>query len=404
MKLRVLLRGRLVSEQDLPGIFNAEYFPEDRRSEAALKRLYDNDYHFRNRLLGERLHENKRSIRRLLFSEYGYGMQREGLDIGYVKDRKGIYSDLSKALSLMNEALKGADNKKDYLDDVFAGKVNEAITIYHKALEEASDDKKARIDPKVSTLIHYNLALAFYGLQKYDDAQSWLAKATSGEGPAKGRAQYLENRIANKIRRLNAREISVDESLPMESGSPTLMNDSSDAGDFIILKSGDSVKVKFLMPSRETMPYGDSVWLQDKIIVWNNNKRMEATARELVGYSYNGVYRHAIRSTEDGSSVPPVMSYKFCKMVESGAISVYDCYNVEPSFRDATRLIVATQGWYTKGEDTFKVMFLNFNRGVSKLVEDYPDLAEKVRGGTYEREDFNKVVREYNQWAATQKK
>ena len=41
---------------------------------------------------------------------------------------------------------------------------------------------------------------------------------------------------------------------------------------------------------------------------------------------------------------------------------------------------------------------LNFKKEVSKLVEDYPELSEKVKAGDFKRNDFEKIVYEYNRW------
>jgi hypothetical protein len=54
--------------------------------------------------------------------------------------------------------------------------------------------------------------------------------------------------------------------------------------------------------------------------------------------------------------------------------------------------------YYKKGDQLLEVMFLNFNRGVSKLVADYPELSERVKNGAYQREDFVKIISEYNEW------
>lgn len=403
MKLRVMVKGRLLAENDLPSAFTKDYSPQNRNSLEAMQREFDQDYHFQGRLVSDRLEENGKYLKNMLASEYGEGMHNEFLTVLYVKDKKGIYPDINQAMSLMVDGLKYAHNNANYLDDQFKSKINQALELYNKALMESSDDKKARIDPKVTTLIHYNIGLAYYCLRQYNQAQEWLEKAMAGDGNTRYTAKHLLDLVADKKQRMAATPVSVDMSVPAENDVPTA-KDIGSGGDFIILKSGDSVRVKFIMPSRETMPYGDSLWLQDQIIVWNNDKRIEAYPGELKGYVYQGIYRQSIEWRVDASKAPMKVTYKFCKCTEYGAISLFDCYNVEPSFTDKSRMVVQTERWYAKGNEISRAMFGNFKKNVSKLVEEYPELSSKVAEGAYERNDFQKIIKDYNLWVKAQPK
>jgi hypothetical protein len=56
--------------------------------------------------------------------------------------------------------------------------------------------------------------------------------------------------------------------------------------------------------------------------------------------------------------------------------------------------------YYRKNDQFLEVMFLSFNRTVSKLVSDHRELSEKVRSGGFKRNDFLGIIKEYNTWTA----
>jgi len=162
--------------------------------------------------------------------------------------------------------------------------------------------------------------------------------------------------------------------------------------------------VRFVMPSHDSMPFGDSVWMEDQIIVLKDNKRVEIYPQEIHGYSYKGVYKESLRWVKDMNTSPWTYENKFCRRLVSGAIPVYKYYYVTTSMQNRTKQIVATRMYYRKGDQLLEVMFLNFNRGVSKLVADYAELSERVKNGAFQREDFVKIIEEYNAWAKNKSK
>ncbi len=414
MKIRVVAKGQVITEQDLAGFFTTQYYPQNRSSLSSLQQEYNNDYSFKDGLRYERTEQRKAEVRNWLFSNYGYGMAGDRVNVGYVKDKKGEYADLLKAFSLLYNAIAGASKKIDYLNDTFKQQVNEAIGIWEAALKEASEDKNARIDPKVSAMIYGNLALAYYELNDFDKAEEWIKKITKAAafnteqvafelkpGIADKRARFVANGFVNGVQPDMIDRGFAKPSLAKEDMAPSVSEPVVVKGgprDYIVITPGDTMDVRFIIPSHDVMPFGDSVWMEDEIIVLKDNKRVEIYPKEIHGYSYKGVFRQSLTWVKDMNTSPWTYEHKFCQRVLSGAIPVYRYSYVTTSMHDRTQKIVATRMYYKKGDQLLEVMFLNFNRGVSKLVADYPDLSERVKSGAYQREDFVRIIREYNEW------
>jgi tetratricopeptide (TPR) repeat protein len=402
-KMRMANKAQTINESDIPGSFTTEYYPEDRSSQTALQRAYDNDFYFINGLKYKRVGELRSELRGMLADRYGYGMVNEMIEIAYIaKDKKEEYADLNKAMSILHEAFTYAGNKKEYLDDFFKSKINDAIVIYEKELLESSDDKKARIDPFVTGMIYYSLSLAYYGLQEFDKAVDIHAKIKAAGRNDGSVYNHVLRSIADKRARLAANGLMKGGVANVEAVSPALpQREDTSPKDYVIGLRKDTVFVQLIMPSKEVMPLGDSLWLQDQVFVVKGSENIQLLPGEIQGYSYGGVYRESTTYLEDMKTQPWTYSKKFCKRTLQGAISMFRCYKSVPGFRDPTRLVVESRMWYKKDGEPQTVGFLNFKKEVAKLVEDYPELSEKLKAGAYERDDFEKIVHEYNQWKKT---
>ncbi len=403
-RIRLLAKGEVITEQDFPGFFNTEYYPRNRNSESGIQQEYDNDYHFKNKLLGDRVDDRKREIRDWLFSNYGYGLTPRLIDVGTVKDKKGEYADVSKGFSLMMTAFASTDQKKNYLDDDYKSKLREAIGIFEKTLTEFSTDKKARIDEKVAAMLHYNIALAQYGLHELDDAEERLTLVKDGTRPTQTAAYRLKEEIQDRRMRLVANGLMKGEMpAPLPRPSQQAVTAPPKMGtnyrDYLVFSSGDTLDVKFVMPSREVMPYGDTLWLQDKVIVIEEGKPTEILARDIMSFAYNGVIRETFSKVVDTSTTPFKIEYKMCARIETGVISLYNCHEVAASFSDPNKKFVKSFPYYKKGDKFEVAVFGNFNRGVSKLVSEHSELSERVKNGAFMKDDLAKIVREYNAWA-----
>jgi hypothetical protein len=125
------------------------------------------------------------------------------------------------------------------------------------------------------------------------------------------------------------------------------------------------------------------------------------------GYFYKGVYRETLTWTKDMNTKPWTFEKHFCKRIVNGAIDVYERYEVKPSFRDPSEMVVVKTLWYRNNKkDPYNVLaagWLNFNKGVSKLVSDYTALSELVKNGEFKSDQFIKIAEEYNLWAANAK-
>jgi hypothetical protein len=87
------------------------------------------------------------------------------------------YSDLDTAVARMRDAAMIISTKKDIASA--EPLINEAVTIWKKALEETDlVNKKARINEEISTGLQYNTGIAYAWLRKFDLCREWMTKAS----------------------------------------------------------------------------------------------------------------------------------------------------------------------------------------------------------------------------------
>lgn len=405
-RIRVLAKGQVITEQDFPGYFTTEYYPSNRNSLTILENEYNNDYHFRNVLLGKRIDERKYQIRDWLFSNYGFGLTPRLIEVATVKDKKGEYPAISKGFSLLMTAFASTDKKTNYLDEEYKAKLKEAIALFEKELTEFSEDRKARINEKVAAMLHYNIALAQYGLHELDEAESRLALVKEGTRSVQTEAYRLKEEIQDRRMRLVANGLMKGDLPPPlpKPADPYSANAKTNFHDYIVLVSGDTLAdVKFILPSRDVMPYGDSLWLQDQVIIIEDGKTIEIKAQNINAYSYNGKIRETRTWYDKEATLTFNTAYQMCERLEMGAISLYKCHSIETSMRDPNRKFVRTFPYYKRDKLFNIAVYGNFNKGVAKLVADYPELSARVASGEFMEGDLLKVIREYNAWAESKK-
>jgi hypothetical protein len=403
-KLRITCKGKLIADQDLPGNYSTGYFPRDRTSLTNLQQEYDNDFYFLDGLRQKRVEDRVIEIRNYLASNYGKGIFFEIIDVGYVKDKKGLYDDVNKPYALILNAFEYAHKKQTYLDETYKSKLSEAITQIEEVLKESSDDKKARIDPKVTAMLQYNKALALWGLHEMNKAEEQLTKIEKVSVNTLGVKLSLKNKIQDRRARLAVNGLlggPVYVAAEITPSAPLLIKPTR---DYVVGRAGDTLDVRFINPSLDVMTYGDSVWLQDRIIIMKGDKRVELNPPDIHGYCFKGVFRESLIWQKNTNNTTVEYEKKFCQRIVSGPISVYRYYNVINSFSDPREKVVTKKMYYKKDDKLREVMFLNFNKGVSKLIVENKELSERVQSGAYGREDFSKIMEEYNVWSKANKK
>ncbi|MEO5600889.1 MAG: hypothetical protein ABIR06_08180 [Cyclobacteriaceae bacterium] len=402
-KLRIIRNSGQVTEQDLPGFFQTKYHGRQADTEIGLYTQFEKDYSFLGHLQEERISHTVEELKEIIFSLYGYGVKSQYISIGYVKDKNGEYKDITKAMSLTRDAFLYATNKREYLDENFKTKVREAASILLAASSESSLDKKARINPKVSGMIHYNLALLSFGLQEHDSAINYIEKIKNASKNTEVEAYDLREIINEHKSRFTAncrlsnsnKPLTIDPTLPLTFSA----NLQSSEKNYLVDLLADTVQVQFILPATQAMPFGDSVWIQKKVVIsQKDDKPLELYPDNLLGFCYNGTYYESLWWIEDITTKPWTIARNFCKRILSGTIPVFTCNEVITDEEGYQK--VSSKMYYKKNDQFLEVMFLNFNKSVSKLVSTNQELSEEVRNGSFKREDFLQILKEYNAWGA----
>ncbi|MDA9881940.1 hypothetical protein N9C33_04010, partial [Crocinitomicaceae bacterium] len=119
-------------------------------------------------------------------SQFGYVMKSRKAEIYSVKKFKSYdYTDVTNAYSIATSALSKVSQDRDRSGAM--DKLEEAINAIKLILEESNpNDKKTRINPKVTAMLHCNLAELLIWQGEFDRADASVNLAiNSGEGKAK---------------------------------------------------------------------------------------------------------------------------------------------------------------------------------------------------------------------------
>lgn len=122
------------------------------------------------------LQDNLLFIQNLVNDRIGYKHQDRSISLSYVKDKKGVYTDLLVAFNNLSAGLKLL------IDDEVASeeKLKKSIAIYEEALDESDmNDKKARINKNISYAVFFNLLECYFATEKLDKAESILTNLNS---------------------------------------------------------------------------------------------------------------------------------------------------------------------------------------------------------------------------------
>lgn len=122
------------------------------------------------------LQDNLLFIQNLVNDRIGYKHQDRSISLSYVKDKKGVYTDLLVAFNNLSAGLKLL------IDDELASeeKLKKSIAIYEEALDESDmNDKKARINKNISYAVFFNLLECYFATEKLDKAESILTNLNS---------------------------------------------------------------------------------------------------------------------------------------------------------------------------------------------------------------------------------
>ncbi|MBD3638067.1 MAG: hypothetical protein HUJ25_12000 [Crocinitomicaceae bacterium] len=113
------------------------------------------------------------------------------------------YNDLTNAYTLANQGYSMISQKRDR--SAAHAKINEAINIWKQMLTESDlNDRKARVNDKVTALLYTNLTEAYIWLSDFDTAEMYMNQAiNSGVGKFKRAASDLTGLLNERKLRWN---------------------------------------------------------------------------------------------------------------------------------------------------------------------------------------------------------
>ncbi|HAS46382.1 MAG TPA: hypothetical protein DCS93_38230 [Microscillaceae bacterium] len=126
------------------------------------------------------------------------------LGVGKVKGKGDRLPDVQNAYDLTNEAIDALNEKKT---ETSTTKLKEAIKIWKKALTESNVKKrKARVNDRITRMLHYNLALGHYLLHDLTNCRKFAAESKKIRG-IRHRAYALEKLADDKEKRYKINQV-----------------------------------------------------------------------------------------------------------------------------------------------------------------------------------------------------
>lgn len=120
------------------------------------------------------------NIKKILISNFSYAPVKKNIKIAGGKAKKFNYSDLDKAKEHIQTAFDMISDKVKA--EKYTEELNKAVSIWENALKESSESKKARINKEISSMLNYNLCIAFWWMHKFDEAIEYAEKALKLNG------------------------------------------------------------------------------------------------------------------------------------------------------------------------------------------------------------------------------
>ena len=146
------------------------------------------------------LQDNLKVINHMVNDRIGYERTEETFELNFVKSKNESHNDLLDAFNAANLGFKmlGTNEAQG------AMKLNEAIGIWNKALEESDiDNKKARIDKDITIAIYFNLLEAYFALRNTaaaDEILKTMGRMDISNREKKQREAYEQAYIDLKLR------------------------------------------------------------------------------------------------------------------------------------------------------------------------------------------------------------
>ena len=111
----------------------------------------------------------------ILASNFSFLPVTKKIKIASGKGKKLDYSDLDMAIQYMEKAFEMISSESDSKN--VNTELNKAIAIWENALKESSGNKKARINETITTMLYYNIGVAYWWMLDFAKAREYSNKA-----------------------------------------------------------------------------------------------------------------------------------------------------------------------------------------------------------------------------------
>ena len=136
-------------------------------------------------------------IKNILASNFSYLDVTKKIKIASGKGKKLNYSDLDLAVQYMEKVFEMISSES--VSEGVNTELNKSIVIWESALKESSNDKKARINEAITTMLYYNIGIAYWWMLDFAKAGEYANKAleynSSSSKPSSSNKKLIDKAI-----------------------------------------------------------------------------------------------------------------------------------------------------------------------------------------------------------------
>lgn len=181
MRLRILQGDQVIEDSYVRNSNDYDYaatsvFPT---KEALYKYWQDGGNKFKSDVRDKHLTANSDAIKTHVVNQYGYVKSHMREEFNYVKEKKdgSEYAKLATALEMVQKAVSGKAEGDVYPSAEYVSSINGAMALWKEELAVAEpDNRKARINKKVTEGILKNLVVACYFSYQFSEADQYLTR------------------------------------------------------------------------------------------------------------------------------------------------------------------------------------------------------------------------------------
>lgn len=181
MRLRILQGDQVIEDTYIRNSNDYDYATTQvfASKDALYKYWQEGGNKFKSDVRNNHLEANRNAIKAHVVDQYGYVKSHMREEINFVKEKKGAdeYPKMTSALEIMQTAISKKAEGDVYPSEAYVSDINKAMALWKEELAESDpENRKARVNKKVTEGLLKNLVVACYFSYQFSEADQYLTR------------------------------------------------------------------------------------------------------------------------------------------------------------------------------------------------------------------------------------